>query len=720
MSPNLKLSFLSLICLMSSINIITSKIKVKANSVESFCTNNNFYFQLNVQYDSKPTDYIPFTLEVIYPKSMLFRCLISPNTNKIFCYANFENYDLVIKEGDGIELPYPFPEIENIEWDYDSFLSLVYRRVWKLEDTCGDGELGYELSNLAIKNWGFISNVKYINKRECNVNSQTPIKFSFRLVTNIIGGSLKQELTDKGGDYSVKLLHDIIIPFELGTKKKDSFTYKVDNLYNVANCSLENNEINVNSFGEVTFKCDIQLSKKKRFGGPLRIESFYDHLYVEISSKSQGTKEVKFIKMYFNTLQDQLLPSSNTQNQENDKDIELINKNKRFLDVSQNAKDTTEKKKKRNNNNDDEDDEKKYKVLDNELSVYHCPDRPIFKVLGSKVGGIQYQTNVNNTNKFSLFLVGTLDYGVDNLKLDDEELENLYKNIKFKLTIDDNYVQDTKNKQRQVECRFNDDAETPTESDEDLYVIQCDGTKLDTKYANVDFSIHHKSSDNQYFNELIIEWPSDIDGDSKHIYSYTIQALAMKNGDFGCFENRFYFYIYIYNLDFEPQIRFSVKLKRPSGYRAICELYNSYTLKCYIDLRLKKIGAGTRIELSNTTKTVISTREGNEINFDMTKVQPINRYIYSEENCGNFIVVGALKDVGYSYWQVIGIIIGCITFVVVVGIIICYIILYHIISKNRKGQYYAHKEEVDKTVGIKGNTTGAPGVTQGPIIPPQK
>ena len=331
------------------------------------------------------------------------------------------------------------------------------------------------------------------------------------------------------------------------------------------------------------------------------------------------------------------------------------------------------------------------------------------------MGGIQYQTNVNNTNKFDIFLVGTLDYGVKNLKLDEDELENMYRNINFKLTIDDNFVKDTKNKQRIINCKFNDDVDTPTESDEELYVVQCEGTKLDTKNANVDFSINHKLSENRFYKNLIIEWPKDIETNTKQIYSYKIQALAMKNGDFGCFENKFYFYIYIYDLNYEPQVRFNIQLSRPKSYEATCELYNSYTLKCYIDLTLKKISIGSKILLSNDTKTVIATREGNEVFFDTSKVQPINRYIYSEENCGDFVVVGALKNAGFSYWEVIGIIIGCIGFVVIVGIIVCYIVLYHIISKNRKGQYYAHKEELDKTVGIKGNNS----TNQNPI-PPNK
>ena len=133
------------------------------------------------------------------------------------------------------------------------------------------------------------------------------------------------------------------------------------------------------------------------------------------------------------------------------------------------------------------------------------------------------------------------------------------------------------------------------------------------------------------------------------------------------------------------------------------------------NLRLKKIRIGTQILLPNTTESVIISKEGNEVFFDMSRVEQINRYIYSEENCGNFIVVGALKDVGYSYWQIIGIISGCIIFVIIVVIVICYAVLVHIINKNKKGKYYAHKEENEKTVGIKGNISNT--TTKGPIIP---
>ena len=63
-----------------------------------------------------------------------------------------------------------------------------------------------------------------------------------------------------------------------------------------------------------------------------------------------------------------------------------------------------------------------------------------------------------------------------------------------------------------------------------------------------------------------------------------------------------------------------------------------------------------------------------------------NFVIPVEEDCGDFMLVGALKDIGYTYLQVIIIIVCSL-----VGIAFC--IVYEITHRDRKGDFYRHKDE---------------------------
>ena len=64
-----------------------------------------------------------------------------------------------------------------------------------------------------------------------------------------------------------------------------------------------------------------------------------------------------------------------------------------------------------------------------------------------------------------------------------------------------------------------------------------------------------------------------------------------------------------------------------------------------------------------------------------------------DEDCGNFILIGALKDVGYTYLQVIVIIISVIVGLILIVFAITFCVVYKITHRNRKGIYYRHKDE---------------------------
>ena len=687
-----------------SFTFIDSKaIKVKANSAQIFCYNNIFYFQINVKYSSQLQKNYPFILEITYPKAILFRCMIAKNSNKILCYASLENNNLILQQNEGIELPYPFPNIVGIEWDYESFLSLIYRRVWKLESTCGDDDLEYSLGELNSDNWGFISNINSINNKKCNYDND--ISFNFNFASKLIGGKIykqKKEIKKNGNEeFKVEFLHNLIIPFELGkynpNEKKPIF--KINKQYNLAICSPKNNEINLNNYNSfIDFNCKIPLKNQQIFAGPLRIKSFYDYIFVNIITKN--TNELKLIKIYFNTDKNQLLTTVGGKAKDQDIIInQITNKNNiRRLDDNNG---TLLEFEMRPNSMNIKDNGKSYYILDNDLNSYYCPDRPVIKILNINDGGIKYVSNKNN-NKFQIEILGIINYGY-NTNEDMFKIKDKTNKISFPLIIEDNLISDTKNKKNILYCKFQtfiDDEDL----DEEIAKIECPGEKSDKINFNTDLNINQLN--NQFFENEIIVWPKDAENKIR-IYNYNLKILSMKKNDYGCFENKFYFYIFIYDLKYEPNIKFSLPLKSPQTYSADCELYKSNILKCYIDLRLKKITKGTYITLSNETITTIETKDGNQINLHMRKVNFFDTYLIAEEDCGDYIIVGALKDVGFSYWQIIFIIFGCITFVTIVGLFICYLILYRIIHKNRKGKYYSYKDEVNAnaTIGANAITT---------------
>ena len=880
---------------------VTNAINVIAKSVTPVCIDNNYYFQLNVEYNPQPTTYIPFSIEVIYPNLIIFRCMIIPNSNKIFCYANLKNNDIVIEEGEDIELPYPFPETEEITWDDDSFLSLVYRRIWKLENTCGSSDLGYHLSSLSALDWGFVFTIKSVLGAKCNINIENSSKFSFNFNVKILGGFLKNELDNNKNNngYNIEFLNEIIMPFEIGEYDTENGNINFNNnkLYHVAFCFPENKKIGVYNYKYlITFICDVPLINQKIFKGPLRIKTFYDHLYVKINSN-----ELKYVKMFFNTEQNEVLKNPGLRTKDSE-EIVLLNKKIRLLQElgknnlfdenkikmskkeeteeeennpfpkqneqkippsnnnSQSSKDDSEisqpissvinssnaqsssqnskiyssnvqsssqnskiyssnsqlssqnsqtyssngqsssqnsqtyssnsqlssqnsqtyssnaqfsslnsqtyssnaqssslnsqtyssnaqfsssnvqpsssliqssslpspssslnqpkssssssnepKNQNDNDNSQTQFTDQIYLILDNNFKKYYCPDRPIFKIINPDRGGIQYQSDLSDPQKFNLYLIGALAYGTDDEKsTTSPNDENNNEKIKFDLTIKDNFVKDTSHKERKINCELlNDAVKLPKLELAKFAKIKCKGTKANNKTTNVDFSLNVQSSQNLYFKDLVLEWPKELEEESKHIYSYTIQALSIRDSDFGCFENKFYFYIDIYDLNYEPKINFKIPLETPRYYKANCELYNSYTLKCYINLRLKKLEKGYKIELLNKTTSVIATNEGNQIVFDMSRMHYINQYLYLQESCGDNIFIGALKDIGFTYLQVILIIIGILGFISIVVIFIAYIILYAIIHKNRKGKYFAHREETNnKTAGNTNSYTG--------------
>ena len=137
----------------------------------------------------------------------------------------------------------------------------------------------------------------------------------------------------------------------------------------------------------------------------------------------------------------------------------------------------------------------------------------------------------------------------------------------------------------------------------------------------------------------------------------------------------------------------------PNSVVSKCKLYNSKLLKCYLELRLKRVKKGAKITLPIPGNYNISTIEGNYINFTVLNLTDENgtdladEGIIAEESCGNNVIVGAIQDIGYGYWSAIGIIIAIVIIFFVAFFWIGYCVIFEITHRNKKGKYFAHTEE---------------------------
>ena len=152
----------------------------------------------------------------------------------------------------------------------------------------------------------------------------------------------------------------------------------------------------------------------------------------------------------------------------------------------------------------------------------------------------------------------------------------------------------------------------------------------------------------------------------------------------------------MYDLKAEPKISFYLPLSYPRDTKAICKLYNSVTFKCMIDLRLKRLSKGDKVIISNEENKYVGNTENNIVLYKVSndsESSEFNFVIPVEEDCGDFKIVGALKDIGYTYLQVIIIIICSLIGMALCVFAIAFCVIYEITHRNRKGIYYRHKDE---------------------------
>jgi hypothetical protein len=561
-----------------------------------------------------------------------------------------------------MEIPYSFPYIEGIRWDYDSFLRRIYRYLWRTTENCG---LIYSremrIDGNPVDNVKMVLEVSEISGGKC---SASRYDYSFNMKLKLNEGEYVDQLKfakENKKNYSMKFLNKFYVPVLIGDKReRGTTTFRKDYEYKYAICSY-NEEINQNNFDKedgFNFECHISVSRYIKFKGPLQIKPFTDLNYIS-STDTEGKTSINLIQVKF-----EILASSQTKEPSELRNLKPVNIN--------------------------EINEPNFLILDSNLNIYICPDIPTLTIKNYNEG-IQFGGINTSGSKFLFLLYGYLSNGYEYVNGTLTYLDMTKEEIKFYLKVTDNL--ETDNQKKSVKCTIPSGSSINKNI---LVEVRCIGPRPPIRTNNnTDLILNWAWEENNYFDDILIRWPYDLTK-KKHIFFYDVKGLSVKKSDFGCFENKFFFYLYVYDLKAEPKISFNLPLTYPKDTRAICKLYNSVTFKCIIDLRLKRLAKGDKVIISNEENKYVGNPESNIVLYKVSndsESSQFNFVIPVEEDCGDFMLVGALKDIGYTYLQVIIIIVCSLVGIALIVFGIAFCIVYEITHRDRKGDFYRHKDE---------------------------
>ena len=626
--------------LLSLINISSSAVLLKVGEKMNFlCERNIYYIIIDVIFSGKPLkDQYPFTLNLANPDKLDFKCMLDYTKKQLFCFRSFSDEEDYIEENTYLQLPYPFPELEDIEWDYESFLKKIYRKVWNTNTACGEDDV-FNKTDPKYKEWQIEGKISYLENGDCKTSSITKEevhKYLFDINVSFEKGEILELLKRQNDE--IELLQEIWVPL-LPREEKQIATKTYLRNFPFAYCT-SSNKINKNNYSNFTLNCYIPIKTNTIFNGVIRINSFFDKVYIKQKNK------IDIVSIYIGI-------------------FEL--------------------------------EEKTYISLDEKDQGIICPNQPMFSI--DSIDEIYYGLYYPETNKYTFFISGTLINGYYVYKNGTTiELNETYKDIAFNLVVEDNLL-DLDENEKNVSCSL--PSGTPFNLKNEA-LVKCIGTKenLSNQNKNVDITLYWDIKANNNFNNIIIMWPRVYDESSstKNMYEYELTGLSIRQSNFGCHNNNFDFYVYIYNLKEEPKLSFDLPLTLPKDYEAECELFDQTALKCSLNLKHKKLSKGEKVMLPEKgTENEIITEEGNRIVFKMNNFSTINNdhdfYVTLEESCGDYMVIGTLKDMGMSHSSSVIIYILIIVFICLfIGGLIAYI-AYKMRLRYKRGSKLTTSEE---------------------------
>ena len=591
---------ISIFLLFFLFNLSLSEILVKASDkINHSCEKNIYYIIIDISFSEKPkNDAYFFTLNLLSPDNLSFKCTLDYSKSQIFCFSPIPYNSDLISRKTYFQLPYPFPELEDIKWDYETFLQKIYQKIWKAEEYCGKEDI-LNTSNSEINKMDLEGTISSINNPQCNFGSlhnERNSKYIFEIEINF-----KQVVIfDLIKNNDIELLQEIWVPL-LPNDNSDKLKFDKKNFPFAICKAIE--KISKNNFNKFKMNCYIPIPNDRILKGTINIGPFFDKLYIKQNNK------MNLVSIVINI--------------------------------------------------DSEENENKYLTLsDNEKAII-CPNQPLF-IINSK-DYITMGDYYKETNKYSFIIVGTLKNGYFLAENDTwVKLNETNKDINFNLKIEDNLIK-TQESLTNVSCTI--PIGSPFNKKNYIFV-KCIGEKKFEKNIpniftkqniNVDITLDWYLKENNLFKNIIISWPKTYDKSTeKNIFFYHLTGLSIRQSNFGCHDNNFDFFVYIYNVQSQSKINFNLQLALPKNFFANCELFEPKALRCSIILRHKKILKGQKVMLPALgTEYDIFNNDGNRVIFTMNNYSNIKNdhdlYVKLEQDCGDFIVIGTLKTMGMSH-----------------------------------------------------------------------
>ena len=636
--------FLSIISKVISQMTNSEKIKIYSEDVFNInCDSHYFYLSMNISSSKKVQDIIPFELTLLNPIDLKFKCIIDTFQEKLNCFTfvpfgrNYRKNELFF------HLFYYPPKLPGIELDINSFIK--HSRIWA--DTSECGKDNYFLNTTKIDNnyWNEIL-VTSLFGGECQSfyeDKEHKNIFYFNMSMSIVDQNITDNLEDN--DIKMKFVQDIKVPVNVKYKRNDMSM--LVNFKEYAYCRT-NNIIDKKNAKNINLICKINLQRRAVLNSVIKVSSFFDKIYIKMIKK-EDDYELKELNIFFN-----------------------------LSNIDTNTNETIS-----------------YLILDdNKGNNILCPKNPVFEIEYKKTG-IFFGSYSNNTNRFTFYLNGSLNNG---FKYENGSLMQLHQTeneITFNLILTDNTLTNTDDTDVKAQCIIS----SSTLYTKAYTLIPCHGEKKGEK-DEIDLTLNYVQNKNNNFSNIIINWPDvKYNGKKKHIYSYKITALSLQQKDYTCDqENYFVFYINIYDLNKEPKIFFDLPLLTPEGLKANCELFDHVTLMCSIDLRYKKILKDTKISLDKKGSILkLRNEDGNENIFIISNFTVLGRndyyFIKLKEDCGENVVLGTLKDMGFSKKGSVILTICGVLFVVLIVFFFFVFIIYFIKIKCNRGRRIALTEE---------------------------
>ena len=330
-----------------------------------------------------------------------------------------------------------------------------------------------------------------------------------------------------------------------------------------------------------------------------------------------------------------------------------------------------------------------YFIIEDKSNKIFCPDKPIFTIRDSNN---DIQLYLSKQNDYTFMLKGHLSNGLQEIDNKLVSIMEIYDSIYFSLQVIDNLAEDEDDQRAEAHCTI--PANTLLYKNITIFCTANKISEESMKTNDTDITLNWGLEKNRLHEDIIIRWPEE-KRKIKHMYSYTLIGFSLVQKNYGCFNNEFYFYIYIYDLFNEPDITFEIEMKNPIEPKAKCKIYESSILKCYFPLYQQRLEKFSKIDLPTNYSYSYVDEKGNTVIFMVDEYDDDYEdfHITVRETCGDYFIVGALKKAGLDYFKIFLIVIGIAAFAFIVFIcFICYI-SYIIKHRNRKGKYMRHIEE---------------------------